>query len=103
MSFGEWLAMLVLVAEHYSGSQEILRFYFILSLSARVEISENSLKGDNMDKAAPGFGLCGASSLRALECHAFVYLAQGMCLPTLSTSVSSMGSACQWHLINVKK
>lgn len=78
MSFGEWLVMLVLVAEHYRGSQEIFRFYFILSLSAGVEISENSLKGDNVDKAAPCFGLCEASSLRALECHAFLYLAQGM-------------------------
>lgn len=102
MSFGEWLEMLVLVAERYSSSQEILRLWFSLSLSAGVEISENSPKGDHMDKAAASFGLCGASTLRALECHAFVYLARDV-PPTMSTSAFSTGSACHWHLINVKK
>lgn len=102
MSFGEWLEMLVLVAERSSSSQEILRLWFSLSLSAGVEISENSPKGDHMGKAAASSGLCGAPALRALECHAFVYLVRDV-PPTMCTSASSTGSACHWHLINVKK
>lgn len=90
----------VLVAERCSGSQ-VLRLCFILSLSAGVETSEKALKGDNPDKAARPRP-CGASSLRALECHAFVYLRPGSCPPTVYLCFLH-GSACHWHLINVKK
>lgn len=98
MAFGERLAMPVLVAERYSGSQEVLRLCFVLSLSAGVETSEMALKGGNLDKAA-WLRIWGAFSLRAPECHAFVYPRQGVCRPTLSTSPSSRAQ----HAIGINK
>lgn len=80
----------VRVAERCSGSQ-VLRRCSLLSLSAGVETSEKALKGDNPNKAARP-RLCGASSLRALECRACVYLrpdrARPLCLPLLPPRLS---------------
>ena len=83
-------------------SQEVLRLWLALSLRAGVEISENGPEGDNVDKATPGRGLGGGPSLRALECHAFVYLHR--VVPAHSAHLCFLhGLRCRWHLINVKK
>lgn len=89
MSCGEWLAMWCGWLSTAAAAKSLGSA--LLSLSAGVETSEKALKGDNPDKAARP-RLCGASSLRALECHACVYLrpdrARPLCLPLLPPRLS---------------
>ena len=102
MSFGEWLAMLVLVTESYSSSQEVLRLCFILSLSAGAEISENAPKGDNIDRAALVSGFVGHLPSELWNAmHLFI---SGSYVPAHFAYLCFLYSpACHWHLINVKK
>lgn len=102
MSLGKWLAMLVLMTESYSSSQEVLRLCFILSLRVRVEISENAPKGDNIDRAALASGFVGHLPSELWNAmHLFI---SGSYVPTHSAYLCFPYSpAHHWHLINVKK